>query len=156
MSKKKSTSLSKKSEAVVTALRQVVADSYALMGQTHLCHWNVRGPGFFSLHTAFETQYTELFQAVDALAERTRALGAKAPKGLGEILSLATLEELDGGVEVMTAYKTLAQDNADMASHARNLAEAADEAGDLATHDMLVNRIEVHEKAAWLLRSHLG
>jgi starvation-inducible DNA-binding protein len=69
-------------DKVIEALRQVVADTYALIGQTHICHWNVRGHSFFSLHTAFEEQYNELFLAVDEIAERIRAKGALAPGGL--------------------------------------------------------------------------
>lgn len=83
-----------KDQTVVDALRQVVADSYALIGQTHICHWNVRGPGFFSLHAAFEVQYTELFTAVDEIAERIRALGALAPGGLGNLARMAGTAEI--------------------------------------------------------------
>ncbi|NNM27949.1 MAG: DNA starvation/stationary phase protection protein, partial [Akkermansiaceae bacterium] len=88
---------------VVEALRQVVADSYALLGQTHLCHWNVRGPGFFALHTAFEAQYTELFTAIDEIAERVRALGSLAPGGLGNLAKMAGMKELeeDASAEAM-------------------------------------------------------
>ena len=89
--KKASTKLS----PVVVALRQVVADSYAVLGQTHICHWNVRGHNFFSLHTAFEEQYTELFTAVDEIAERIRALGALAPGGLGNLAKMAGIKEIE-------------------------------------------------------------
>jgi starvation-inducible DNA-binding protein len=140
---------------IAAALNGFLADTYLMMAKTQACHWNATGPGFIGMHELTELQYTELFQAVDALAERTRALGVKAPHGLGEILSLGSLSELEGKVDVAGAYKTLAQDNTEMASRARELAEAAEEADDLATHDMLVHRIEVHEKAAWLLRSHI-
>jgi starvation-inducible DNA-binding protein len=82
------------SEKVVGALRQVVADTYAIIGQTHICHWNVRGPSFFSLHTAFEQQYNELFLAVDEIAERIRAKGALAPGGLSRLAQMAGIEEI--------------------------------------------------------------
>lgn len=140
---------------IVASLNGFIADTYLLLAKTQACHWNATGIGFIGLHQLTEAQYTELFQAVDTLAERTRALGAKAPNGLADMLNLGSLEELDGSPDVMGAYRNLARDNAEMASRARNLAEAADEARDLATHDMLVHRIEVHEKAAWLLRSHV-
>jgi starvation-inducible DNA-binding protein len=142
--------------STAAALNGFLADTYLLMAKTQACHWNATGPGFIGMHELTEKQYQELFAAVDELGERVRALGSKAPTGLGEILSLGSLDELEGDVDVSRAFRTLAEDNADLAARARDLAEAADEADDLATHDMLVHRIEVHEKAAWLLRSHLG
>lgn len=142
--------------STAAALSGFLADTYLLMAKTQACHWNATGPGFIGMHALTETQYQELFAAVDALGERLRAIGFKAPRGLGEMLSLGSLDELEGDVDVNRAFRTLAEDNADLAVRASDLAEAADEADDLATHDMLVHRIEVHEKAAWLLRSHLG
>jgi len=141
---------------IAASLGGFLADTYLLMAKTQACHWNAKGIGFIGMHKLTEEQYKELFEAVDELGERMRALGVRAPHGLGELLSLGSLDELEGEVDVMRAYRTLAEDNADLAARARDLAEAADEAGDIATHDMLVHRIEVHEKAAWLLRSHLG
>jgi starvation-inducible DNA-binding protein len=142
--------------STAAALCGFLADTYLLMAKTQACHWNATGPGFIGMHQLTEAQYQELFAAVDELGERVRALGFKAPRGLGELLSLGSLDELEGDVDVPRAFRTLADDNSDLAARARDLAEAADEADDLATHDMLVHRIEVHEKAAWLLRSHLG
>src|SRR6056297_2871651 len=92
-SKKSPKKKSSASPTVVDSLRQVLADSYALLGQTHICHWNVEGPGFFALHTAFEEQYTELFTAVDEIAERIRSLGAYAPGGLNNLADLAGMKE---------------------------------------------------------------
>lgn len=156
MSKKKSTSLSKKSEAVVTALRQVVADSYALMGQTHLCHWNVRGPGFFSLHTAFETQYTELFTAIDELAERIRALGALAPGGLGNLAKMAGMKEIkeDASAQDMVAHLVAA--NRTLVKNLGKARDLAGEAGDNETEDIMIARIQSHEKHLWMLESYLA
>jgi starvation-inducible DNA-binding protein len=156
MSKKKSTSLSKKSEAVVTALRQVVADSYALMGQTHLCHWNVRGPGFFSLHTAFETQYTELFTAIDELAERIRALGALAPGGLGNLAKMAGMKEIkeDASAQDMVAHLVAA--NRALVKNLGKARDLAGEAGDNETEDIMIARIQSHEKHLWMLESYLA
>ena len=81
-------------DTLVKALRQVVADTYAVIGQTHLCHWNVRGSSFFSLHQAFEEQYTELFAAVDEIAERIRAKGSFAPGGLANLAQLSGIPEI--------------------------------------------------------------
>lgn len=141
---------------IAAGLAGYVADTYMLMAKTQACHWNATGPGFIGMHQLTEAQYKELFLAVDELAERLRALGQPAPRGLSEMLNLGSMSELDGKVDVAGAYRTLADDNAQIAARARDLAEAAEEADDIATHDMLVHRIEVHEKAAWLLRSHLG
>lgn len=142
--------------STAAALAGYVADTYVLMAKTQACHWNATGPGFIGMHQLTEAQYKELFLAVDELAERLRALGQPAPRGLSAMLDLASLDELEGKVDVAGAYRTLADDNTQIAARARELAEAAEEAEDIATHDMLVHRIEVHEKAAWLLRSHLG
>jgi starvation-inducible DNA-binding protein len=141
---------------VVDALRQVVADSYALLGQTHLCHWNVRGPSFFSLHAAFEEQYTELFGAIDEIAERIRALGAFAPGGLQNLARMAGMEELaeDAPAEAMVRHLLEANERlvADLA-RARDLAA---ETGDAETEDLMIARTQVHEKTIWMLRSFLG
>lgn len=143
-------------EDVVAALRQVVADSYALMGQTHLCHWNVRGPGFFALHTAFEQQYTELFTAVDELAERVRALGSLAPGGLGNLAKMAGIKELqeDAGAEEMVAH--LADSNRKVVDDLAKVRQIAGDAGDAETEDIAIARIQVHEKTIWMLESFLA
>ena len=143
-------------EAVVKALRQVVADSYALIGQTHICHWNVRGASFFSLHTAFEGQYTELFTAVDEVAERIRALGALAPGGLSNLASMSSITEIaeDASAEDMVKHLTSAhQTLVKSLQVARDLASAAQ---DNETEDLMVGRIQIHEKAIWMMKSFLG
>lgn len=141
--------------SVVEALRQVVADTYALIGQTHICHWNVRGPSFFSLHTAFEEQYTELFMAVDEIAERIRAKGALAPGGLSNLSKMAGIPEIneDAGAVEMVQHLVTANEKliADLIK-ARNL--AADE-GDSESEDMMIARMQVHEKTVWMLKSYL-
>ena len=143
-------------EHVVAALRQVVADSYALLGQTHLCHWNVRGPGFFALHTAFEQQYTELFTAIDELAERVRALGSLAPGGLGNLAKMAGIKELqeDAGAEEMVAH--LADLNRKVVDDLAKVREIAGKSGDSETEDIAIARIQVHEKTIWMLESFLA
>ncbi|TCH99555.1 DNA starvation/stationary phase protection protein [Roseococcus sp. SYP-B2431] len=149
---------SNKAEAGVGAsLNGFLADTYVLLAKTQACHWNAKGPNFYGLHKLTEAQYGELFEAIDELAERVRALDVPAPGGLNAMLQLAKLEEApDGLVSTVDAARMLAEDNATLAARASELAEEADDAGDQATNDMLVARIEVHEKAAWLLRSHLG
>lgn len=140
---------------VVDALRQVLAESYALLGQVHICHWNVRGHHFFSLHTAFEEQYTELFTAIDEIAERIRALGALAPGGLGNLAKMSGVKEIkeDAGAEEMVKH---------IADVNRKLVKSLEKARDLAgdgdpeTEDMMIARIQVHEKTIWMLDSYLG
>ncbi len=141
---------------IVEALRLVVADSYALIAQTHLCHWNVRGPGFFALHQAFEEQYTELFTAVDEIAERVRALGALAPGGLQNLATLAGMTELeeDASAEVMVQH--LADCNQKIVDDLAAARDMAAEADDSETEDLMIARIQLHQKTIWMLKSFLG
>ncbi|MDF1659293.1 MAG: DNA starvation/stationary phase protection protein [Verrucomicrobiales bacterium] len=141
---------------IVEALRLVVADSYALIAQTHLCHWNVRGPGFFALHQAFEAQYTELFTAVDEIAERVRALGALAPGGLDHLAKLAGMTELeeDATAEVMVQH--LADCNQKIVDDLASARNIAAEAEDSETEDLMIARIQLHQKTIWMLKSFLG
>lgn len=138
------------------ALCQVVADTYALPGQTHLCHWNVRGPGFFALHQAFEAQYTELFMAVDEIAERVRALGSLAPGGLGNLASMAGIAELKEDASAETMVKHLAEANRHAVANLKKASELASAAGDKESEDLTVARIQVHQKTIWMLESFLG
>lgn len=141
---------------VVVALRQVVADSYALLGQTHLCHWNVRGPGFFALHTAFEEQYNELFVAIDEIAERIRALGALAPGGLGNLAKLSGMEEIAEDVPADEMVSHLTKANERVISSLKKAREAAADTGDDETEDLMIARTQVHEKAVWMLKAYLA
>ncbi len=145
-----------KSNPVVQALRQVVADSYAVLGQTHICHWNVRGHSFFSLHNAFEEQYTELFTAVDEIAERIRALGALAPGGLGNLAKIAGIKEIpeDSPADKMVAH--LVDVNKKLVSNLEQARDKSAEAGDAQTEDLMIARIQVHEKTIWMLESFLA
>ncbi len=148
---------SNKAAGVAASLNGFLADTYVLLGKTQACHWNATGPNFIGLHKLTEAQYGELFASIDELAERVRALDVLAPSGIGAMLQLAKLQDANGGaITTAEAARLLAEDNTTMASRAADLAEEADDADDEATHDMLVRRIQVHEKAAWLLRSHLG
>jgi starvation-inducible DNA-binding protein len=154
MPKKKKAS--NKSNSVVDALRQVVADSYAVLGQTHICHWNVRGHNFFSLHNAFEEQYTELFTAVDDIAERVRALGALAPGGLGNLAKMAGIKEIpeDTAADKMVAH--LVQVNKKLVGSLEKARDEAASTGDAETEDLMIARIQVHEKTIWMLDSFLA
>jgi starvation-inducible DNA-binding protein len=158
MAKKKTStkSASKKSfSPVVEALREVLADSYALMGQTHICHWNVEGPSFFALHTAFEGQYTELFSAVDEIAERIRSLGAYAPGGLASLAALSGMPEIDEHGKASQMVSHLAKLHAKLIKDAVKARDVAADADDKETEDMMIGRIEVHQKTLWMLESFL-
>ena len=140
---------------VVNALRLVVADTYALIGQTHLCHWNVRGPSFFSLHQAFEQQYSELFQAVDEIAERIRAKGALAPGGLSKLAKMAGIKEIDEDTSAKAMVSSLIDANEKLLNDLKTARDCAAEEEDSETEDLMISRIQVHEKTVWMLRSYL-
>lgn len=140
---------------IVAGLRQVVADTYALMGQTHLCHWNVEGPGFFALHAAFEAQYNELFMAVDEIAERVRALGAYAPGGLGNLASMAGMSELPEEASASEMVESLLNHHKKLVENATRVRDLAADAADKETEDLMIARIRVHEKTSWMLRSYM-
>jgi starvation-inducible DNA-binding protein len=137
-------------------LNGFLADTYVLLAQTQGCHWNATGANFYGLHKLTEAHYGELFAAIDTLAERVRALGVLAPSGLGQMLEAATLEDGEPAEDTGQAVRLLVASHVAVAERARDLADDAEEADDLATHDMLVQRIAAHDKAAWLLRSHLA
>ncbi|MFP4165584.1 MAG: Dps family protein [Opitutales bacterium] len=162
VSKKKS-SVAKKAgktgsynHSIVNALRQVVADSYALLGQTHICHWNVRGHSFFALHDAFEKQYTELFTAIDEIAERIRALGAFAPGGLGNLAKMANVTEIRENAPSTEMVEHLAASNRALVADLEVARDLAGEAHDDETEDLMIARIQVHEKTIWMLESYLS
>ncbi|MEZ5114938.1 MAG: Dps family protein [Candidatus Nanopelagicales bacterium] len=140
---------------VSEALARLLADSYTLYLKTHNYHWNVTGPHFGSLHTLFETQYTELALAVDEIAERIRALGHHAPGSYGEFAALTGVPEGVPGTRAMDMVAALAADNETVARTAAAVFEAADAVSDQPTADLAVTRQQVHEKSAWMLRSFL-
>lgn len=140
---------------LIDALRLVVADSYAVIGQTHLCHWNVRGPSFFSLHNAFEAQYNELFMAVDETAERIRAKDALAPGGLSKLASMAGIEEIAEDTPANEMVQHLVKSNEKLLSDLKAARDTAREAEDSETEDLMISRIQVHEKTVWMLKSYL-
>ncbi len=143
-------------DQVAAAASRVLADSYTLYLKTHNFHWNVTGPMFTTLHTLFETQYTELALAVDEIAERIRAVGHVAPGSYTQFSELAAVKEAAPGVPKATEMiEQLVADQQTVAEGARKLVEAAEAAGDQASADLGVRRIDVHEKNAWMLRVHL-
>ncbi len=143
------------SDIVINALRQIVADSYAVLGQTQICHWNVRGSSFFSLHNAFEAQYTELFPAIDDIAERIRALGAFAPGGLGNLAKMAGMKEIREDASAQDMVRHLSAANNALVADLVAARDAAGVAGDDQTEDLMIARIQVHEKTIWMLDSFL-
>jgi starvation-inducible DNA-binding protein len=145
-----------KETEIIDGLKTVLASSYLLLVKTHRFHWNVRGPRFFSLHEAFEEQYTELFAAIDDIAERIRALGVLAPGSLAEFSELSEVEEAAEDPKALTMVEVLAADHIRLGKIARELSEKADESGDGATADLMNSRTIAHEKFGWMLRSFLG
>jgi starvation-inducible DNA-binding protein len=141
---------------VIDALRLVVADTYALMGQTHICHWNVRGPSFFSLHTAFELQYNGLFTAVDEIAERIRALGTLAPGGLSNLAGMAGIDEIEEDASAQDMVNHLVRANEKLLTDLAVARDLAGEAGDSESEDMMIGRMQIHQKTVWMLKSYLG
>ena len=143
-------------EQIAQAAAHLLADSYTLYLKTHNYHWNVRGPMFTTLHTLFETQYTELALAVDEIAERIRSVGHVAPGSYTEFSQLSTVKEASGGVPKATdMIEQLSADQDAVVQSAKRLFAVAEEAGDQASADLAVRRMDVHEKNAWMLRSHL-
>ncbi|MCA9323256.1 MAG: DNA starvation/stationary phase protection protein [Planctomycetes bacterium] len=140
---------------VIKALETLLADSYTLYLKTHSYHWNVTGPMFSTLHTMFETQYTELALAVDEIAERIRALNSPAPGSYTQFVELATIKEDTGAPAAMDMIRNLGTDAEKVVASARAVVRAGEAAGDDASVDLGVRRIELHEKNAWMLRSHL-
>jgi starvation-inducible DNA-binding protein len=145
-----------KPDKVAEATARLLADSYTLYLKTHNYHWNVTGPMFTTLHTLFETQYTELALAVDEIAERIRALGYVAPGSYADFARLATVK--DAARAVPRAHEMIQQlvaDNGTVGASARAVFDLAEAAGDQATADLAVRRMQQAEKNAWMLRSHL-
>jgi len=146
----------RKSNAVVTGLETLLADSYALMGQTHLAHWNVEGPNFFQLHVAFQGQYEELFVAIDEIAERLRALDALAPGGLSVLARKSSITEMAVAAAPAKDYVAhLVDSHETVVATAYTVREAAEAASDLETQDIVIKRIQTHQKTLWMLRSFL-
>jgi len=143
-------------ETVARELSKVLADSYAIYLKTHGYHWNVRGPEFFSLHGLFQQQYTEIWAALDEIAERIRALGELAPQSGSAFGNLTSIADGNPDKSASDMMSELIRDHGTVIKTARAALEAAAEVGDEATVDLMTQRLAAHEKAAWMLRSSLG
>ena len=142
-------------KAIAAGLSRVLADSYTLYLKTHNFHWNVTGPMFQPLHLMFETQYNELALAVDLVAERIRALGVVAPGTYKQFIALSAIKEDDGIPKAQDMIRRLVEAHETVARTARSVFKTAESASDQPTCDLLTQRMQVHEKTAWMLRSLL-
>lgn len=142
--------------AIAGGLSKLLADTYTLYLTTHNFHWNVTGPMFNTLHLMFMTQYTELWAAVDPIAERIRSLGHPAPGSYGQFGALASIQDAPAvPPKALEMVRILVQGHEAVARTARSLFPLADKAGDEPTADLLTQRLTVHEQTAWMLRSLL-
>ena len=135
------------------ALSKLLADTYTLYLKTHGYHWNVEGPHFQQLHIQFMEQYTEMWTAVDELAERIRALGHYAPGSYADFVKISTIKEEDGQPDWQAMVRNLAEGHEQVAKSARAVLRTAEDVGDDATADVVTPRITLHEKTAWMLRA---
>jgi len=142
-------------EAIAEGLSKVLADTYTLYLKTHNFHWNVTGPMFQTLHLMFEQHYDELALAVDAIAERVRALGFPAPGTYKQFAALSSISETDGVPKAQDMVRLLVEGHEAVARTARSGFSVAEEANDQPTCDLLTQRMQIHEKTAWMLRSLL-
>ena len=142
-------------QTIAEGLGRVLADSTVLYSKTHGFHWNVTGPMFNTLHLMFMEQYTELWTALDSIAERIRSLGFPAPYGAGSISSLASIAESQGQPAALDMVRELVGGHEAVARTIRAVFRLAEEANDQPTADLLTQRLQIHEKTAWMLRSLL-
>jgi len=138
---------------IAEGLSRLLADTYTLYLKTHSFHWNVTGPLFNTLHLMFEQQYDELALAVDMIAERIRALGVYAPGSYQQYLALTSIPEETGVPSAEMMIQQLVQGQEAVVRTARSIFPLADQAGDESTADLLTQRMQIHEKTAWMLRS---
>ena len=140
---------------IAEGLSRLLADNFTLYLQTHNFHWNVKGPMFQTLHVMFMEQYNELWVALDEIAERIRALGYPAPGTNAGFARLTSIAETQGVPEAREMVRLLVQGHEAVARTARKIFPAVEKAGDEPTADLLTQRLQVHEKTAWMLRSLL-
>jgi len=145
----------KQRAAIAHGLSRLLADTYVLYLKTHSFHWNVEGPMFQTLHLMFMGQYTEIWNAIDPIAERIRALGHYAPGSYRQYVKLATVKESDGVPKAGKMIAELIAGQEAVARTARSVLPLADDANDQPTLDLLTQRLDIHEKNAWMLRSLL-
>jgi starvation-inducible DNA-binding protein len=150
------TGISRKDRAAIAGgLSKLLADNYTLYLKTHNFHWNVTGPMFSTLHLMFETQYNELWLANDQIAERIRSLGYPAPGTYAEYVKLASIKETPGQPKAEEMVRLLVEGNEAVVRTARSIFPTVEKANDEPTADLLTQRMQVHEKNAWMLRSLL-
>ena len=142
-------------EKIVSGLSKLLADSYTLYLMTHNFHWNVTGPQFNSLHNMFMDQYTEQWNALDTLAERIRALGFPAPGTYKQFAKLTAIKEVEGVPKAQEMVSLLVNAHETVAKTARGIFPIVNEVNDQPSADLVTQRLEVHEKTAWMLRSIL-
>lgn len=140
---------------IAEGLSRLLADTYSLYLKTHNFHWNVTGPMFQTLHLMFETQYTELALAVDLIAERIRALGYPAPGTYSDYAKLSSISETPGVPKATDMIRLLVEGQESVVRTARSIFPVVDQVNDEPTADLLTQRMQVHEKNAWMLRSLL-
>jgi starvation-inducible DNA-binding protein len=155
MTTSKPTTTPKKDTRIVDGLNLVVADSYALMALTHLAHWNVEGADFFPLHKAFQEQYENLFEAIDEVAERVRALDAYAIGGLTTLAKVAQMEEFKSPMPQKDYVAALIVAHEKVVDDATRTRDLAGESADLQTQDLMIKRLQWHQKTLWMLKSYL-
>ena len=142
-------------QAIAEGLSKLLADTYSLYLKTHYFHWNVTGPMFNTLHLMFEAQYNELALAVDMVAERIRSLDVYAPGTYSQFAKLTSIKESDGVPKANDMIAALVSGHEAVCRTARSVFPAAEKASDEATADLLTQRLQLHEKTAWMLRSLL-
>lgn len=147
--------ITESNQVTIDALSKLLASSYTLYVKTHNYHWNVTGPMFSALHAMFELQYTEMAMALDEIAERIRSLGAFAPGSFTAFAALSAVKEENGRPKAMDMVANLAADQEIIANLAQKVIAAAEASNDQPSVDLAVRRMEVHQKHAWMLRSHL-
>ena len=138
---------------IAAGLSRVLADSYSIYLKTQNYHWNVKGPLFHTLHAMFEEQYTELATAIDEIAERIRALGELSPGSFSDFAALSQVQEERGTPNAETMVENLISDQATIVQTCKAVFPAVQQAGDEPTADLLIRRMQIHEKNAWMLRS---
>ena len=143
-------------EAIAKGLSRLLGDSYTLYLKTHGFHWNITGTMFNTLHLMFETQYNELALAVDSIAERIRALGVHAPGSYREFAKLSSIPEADGVPAAEEMIRQLVEGQEAVVRTAREIFPATEAANDEPTADLLTQRMQTHEKTAWMLRAMLA
>ncbi len=142
-------------QEIAEGLSRLLADTYSLYLKSHSFHWNVTGPMFSTLHTLFETQYTQLWTSIDEIAERIRALDEFAPGTYSQFSKLTSIPEAAGVPSAKEMIRQLLEGHETVARTARSVYPAAEKGGDEATLDLLTQRLQTHEKDAWMLRSLL-